>query len=126
MGNVVFGAGSQFAFSSGAIQQLVLASGSASFASSFGVASVLGLGDGTVEGTYTLLSGAVNATNLSNVGAGSAVAIGSGGKSAYLQQVSAGNSLQLVVVPEPGVVTLAGLGAAAAAWALHRRRRARG
>jgi autotransporter-associated beta strand protein len=42
VGNVVFGAGSQFAFSSGALQQLVLASGSASFASAFGVASVLG------------------------------------------------------------------------------------
>jgi autotransporter-associated beta strand protein len=125
VGNVVFGAGSQFAFSSGALQQLVLASGSASFASSFGVASVLGLGDGTVEGTYTLLSGAVDATNLSNVGAGNAVAIGSGGKSAYLQQPSAGSSLQLVVVPEPGAVTLAGLGAAVAAWAIHRRRRTR-
>lgn len=122
VGNLVFGVGSQFAFSSSALQQLVLASGSASFASSFGVASVLGLGGSTVEGTYTLLSGAVDPTNLANVGAANAASIG-GGKSAYFQQPSTGGSLQMVVVPEPGAVTLAGIGAAVAAWAAHRRRR---
>jgi autotransporter-associated beta strand protein len=116
IGNLVFGAGSKFVFSPGELLQLTLSSGSASFASTFGIADVLGLDGSTAEGTYTLLAGAVDFTNLTNVGSANAASIGSG-KTAYFQQ----GSLQLVVVPEPGTITMAGLGAAVAAWFIRRR-----
>jgi autotransporter-associated beta strand protein len=121
LGNFVFGAGSNFKFTVGESLQLSLASGTASFASTFGVANVLGIDETTPEGTYTLIDGTVNFTNVINVGAANAVPIGDGTKSAYLQQ----GSLQLVVVPEPSAVTLAGVGVMSLAWAIRRRLAAR-
>jgi len=117
LGNVVFGAGSKFAFTSDLVQQLTLVTGSASFASSFGIGDVLGLDESTALGTYTLLAGTVDFTNIIDVGFGNAQPIG-GEKWAYFEE----GSLQLVIVPEPGTLALTGLGLAAAIWVVRRRR----
>ena len=66
------------------------------------------------QGTYTLFS----ALSLSGtLGASTSGSIGS--FTGTLSRV--GNTVQLVVVPEPGTLPLAGLGFAAAAWAFRRR-----
>lgn len=57
------------------------------------------------NGTYTLISGTMDSSNLANLGLENAFDIGSG-RSAYF----AGSSLQLVVIPEPGVAILGSLG----------------
>lgn len=119
LGNLTFGSGSQLVFSQTAT--LTLSGGTASFfsgtpGSRFGIDDLIGLTSSTPESTYTLLSGAVDTTNLDNVGASNAFNLG-GGKSAYFQS----GSLQVVVVPEPGSVALALLGLGGAAWALRRR-----
>ncbi|MFM7245271.1 MAG: beta strand repeat-containing protein [Planctomycetaceae bacterium] len=90
--------------------------GTTTFGGSFGIANILGVGSSTPDGTYTLISGNIDFTNVTNVGLGNAVSLG-GGKSAYLQQ----GSLQLVVVPEPA--SLAILCSAAAAVVVYKRRR---
>ena len=90
----------------------VTVGGSASFGG-FGVLDILGLDQTTPDGSYTLISGAVNVANVANVGPANAVSLG-GTKSAYLEQ----GSLRLVVVPEPAtavVVALCGAGIAALA-----------
>ncbi|MES2707543.1 MAG: hypothetical protein V4726_13175 [Verrucomicrobiota bacterium] len=69
--------------------------------SSFGAASLLGLGGGTPAGTYPLLRGTATdfaALGLSNWGAAKAYDLG-GGKSAWLAQQ--GSDLQLVVTGPP-------------------------
>jgi autotransporter-associated beta strand protein len=59
---------------------------------------------GTVDnGTYTLINGTLNSTNLGNFGLANAYDIG-GGRTAYFQN----GSLQLVVIPEPNVAALLG------------------
>jgi len=66
------------------------------------------------QGTYTLFSaGSLSGT----LGASTSGSIGS--FTGTLSRV--GNTVQLVVVPEPGTLPLAGLGFAAAAWAFRRR-----
>jgi fibronectin-binding autotransporter adhesin len=61
---------------------------------------------GTIaDGTYTLISGTLDETNLGNFGSGNAYNLG-GGRSAYFQE----GSLQLVVIPEPGAALLGSLG----------------
>jgi fibronectin-binding autotransporter adhesin len=116
LGSLTFGADSKLAFSS----SLTVDSGTVTF-NGFGINDIIGLDGSLVSaGTYTLLGGTAifDLTNALNVGAGNAVNIG-GGKSAYLQE----GSFQVVVVPvpEPAGLTVAGLGIAAAAWALRRR-----
>jgi fibronectin-binding autotransporter adhesin len=70
------------------------------------------------DGTYTLLRGTTTSfANLGNFGPGPQAKDLGGGRSAYF----ADGSLQLVVVPEPSLAALAGLGLAAAGWALSRR-----
>ena len=62
---------------------------------------------GTVfDGTYTLINGTLDSTNLDNFGVGNAFDLG-GGRSAYFQS----GSLQLVVIPEPSAALLGALGA---------------
>lgn len=80
----------------------------------FGIINLLGLDHAVDAGTYTLINGNVNFTNVFNVGVENAYDLGNG-KSAYLQQ----NSLQVVVIPEPSAALLGGLGL----LALLRRRR---
>jgi autotransporter-associated beta strand protein len=57
------------------------------------------------DGTYTLITGTLDSTNLGNFGLANARDIG-GGRSAYFQD----GSLQLVVIPEPRAALLGGLG----------------
>jgi autotransporter-associated beta strand protein len=103
LGNLVFGTGSQLAFST--TDTLTASSGTVSFISGFGIDDLFGLDGTTVaEGTYTLIAGTVDFTGLDNVGFANRQAIG-GGKEAYFNQ----GSLQVIVVPEPStLVCLAG------------------
>jgi hypothetical protein len=81
--------------------------GTATFAhSSFGIADLVGLDSSAAEGTYSLIAGTVVGT-FDNVGLANAADIG-GGKKAYFEL----GSLNLVVVPEPSSLALAGLGIA--------------
>ena len=81
--------------------------GTATFAhSSFGIADLFGLDSSVAEGTYSLIAGTVSGT-FDNVGLANAVDIG-GGKMAYFEV----GSLNVVVVPEPSTLALAGLGIA--------------
>jgi autotransporter-associated beta strand protein len=114
-GNLTLANGALFAFDPGDTLDLV---GTFSLNSSFGVASLRNISGNSIDwstigqGTYTLMntSFAFNSGNISNFGqANQATGLG-GGKSAYFQQGSPTSSLQLVVVPEPGMLALAGIG----------------
>jgi len=100
-------------------------SGAVTLDNSFGVASLVNANGsafnwGSVsEGTYTLINTTSTFNNIQNFGAANAASIGSG-RSAYFQN----GSLQLVVVPEPSAIALAGLGVALAGYAAWKRRRA--
>lgn len=87
---------------------LTLASGKqATFShTSFGIADLVGLNSSVAAGNYTLIAGTVSGT-FNNVGEANAVDIGEG-KLAYFEQ----GSLNLIVVPEPSTLALAGLGLA--------------
>ncbi|MEX1047885.1 MAG: autotransporter-associated beta strand repeat-containing protein [Akkermansiaceae bacterium] len=85
----------------------------------FGIDNLLSAGSvidwSTIDGgIYTLVSGTLDSTNLDNFGLANAYNLG-GGRQAYFQN----GSLQLVVIPEPRVALLGGLGM----LALLRRRR---
>jgi autotransporter-associated beta strand protein len=120
-GDLQFASGANFLFD--ASRTLAVASGKTmTFAGPFGIANIVGLDASTPLGTYTLVSGSVDFTNVINVGAANQVAIAGGGNTAYLQQ----GSLQLVIVPEPTAVALAVIGGCAALtagrWRGRRRR----
>ena len=74
--------------------------GSVSFAD-FGVEDIVGLDSDTELGTYTLIDGLVDFTNIGNKTFETAFDLG-GGKSAYFEE----GSLNLVVVPEPVTLSL--------------------
>lgn len=116
-GNLVFGAGSTLGFD--AFAPLTV-SGSVTFASpsTFGVEDIVGVSSSTPDGTYTLIAGNVDTTNLANLGAVNAFDLGSG-KAAYFQS----GSLQLVVVPEPTSLAAVAAGAGIVAMVLRRRAR---
>lgn len=116
-GNLVFGAGSTLGFD--AFAPLTV-SGSVTFASpsTFGVEDIVGVSSSTADGTYTLIAGNVDTTNLANLGAINAFDLGSG-KAAYFQS----GSLQLVVVPEPTSLAAVAAGAGIVAMVLRRRAR---
>ena len=114
-GDLTFASGANFLFDP--LATLTVTAGTISFGD-FGIANLIGLDGSVAEDTYTLIqdtgSAVIDFTNDTNLGIANAVPIG-GGKYAYLQQ----GSLQVVVIPEPSVALLAGLG-----WlALVRRRR---
>ncbi|MFM1903884.1 MAG: hypothetical protein RLZZ440_1784 [Planctomycetota bacterium] len=118
-GNVSFGQNALFTFNPSAP---LTVGGNVTFTNpaDFGVDDIIGLSNLTPEGTYTLIAGTVDTTNLANFGAGNAYDLGSG-KSAYFQQ----GSLQLTVVPEPSAIPLA-VGIAAALMRLRQRSRRTG
>jgi autotransporter-associated beta strand protein len=98
--------------------------GAVTLDNSFGVASLVGANGSAInwgsiaDGTYTLVGQTASTfNNIQNFGANNATSIG-GGRTAYFQN----GSLQLVIVPEPGALSLAGIGAAVAAWCAIRRR----
>jgi autotransporter-associated beta strand protein len=102
-GNLSFATGADLLFSD---TYTLTVAGTVNFGG-LSIADVAGLNSSTLAGTYTLINGNVDFTNIGNVGAGNAADIG-GGKSAYFEQ----GSLKLIVVPEPSTLALAGLGIA--------------
>lgn len=108
VGNIAFDGGSFLDLES---LTSTMAAGTISFANTgFGVDN-LRLNGAVIDwssvgdGTYTLLTGTLDETNLDNFGLANAQDIG-GGRSAYFQE----GSLQLVVIPEPRALLLAGAG----------------
>ncbi len=127
-GNLTLSNGALFAFDPGDTLDLV---GSFALDSSFGVASLRNTSGTSIDwstigqGTYTLMNTnfVFNSGNISNFGqANQATGLG-GGKSAYFQQGSPTSSLELVVVPEPGMLALSGIGLGMATLAFMKCRR---
>lgn len=123
LGNIAFSGSSRLAFDP--IWPLLVSSGTASFASGFGIGNISGLNASTPDGTYTLLNevtgGSINLANLANVGPVNAYNLG-GGKSAYFEP----GGLKVVVVPEPTALAMLGCGAACGGlWLCRRGRRRR-
>lgn len=114
-GDLTFAAGTKLIFSD--TYTLTLASGKQASFGALGIADLLGLDSSFADNTYTLISGTVDFSNISNVGLANAYDLGNN-KAAYFQQ----GSLQVVVytVPEPTSFALLGLGIAG--WAILRRR----
>jgi autotransporter-associated beta strand protein len=119
LGDVVFGAGSKLAFST--TDTLTISGGTLSFfagtaGSRFGIDDLIGISASTPLGTYTLISGTVDTSNLDNFGPANPYVLGDG-KTAYFEQ----GSLEVVVVPEPGGLLLAALGITALGCSARRR-----
>lgn len=124
-GLLTFGNGALLAFDASSAGLQLAGANNVSFlnAAAFGVASLrTRLGEaidwsGIADGTYTLLANTTtDFSGIGNFGQANAYDLG-GGRSAYFQN----GSLQLVIVPEPGAIALAGIGIAVAGWGLRRR-----
>jgi len=121
VGATTFGSGSLLAFDP---TGPLIAQNTLTF-SSFGISSLANVNWGSLnlDSPYTLIDGAQNfaSASLNNFGEENKVDVG-GGRQAYFQAIGVGGTaLQLVVVPEPAGIALAGLGVAAAAWGFRRR-----
>jgi autotransporter-associated beta strand protein len=97
--------------------------GSVTLDNSFSVASLVEADGSAIDwgaiadGTYTLIGTSSTFNTIANFGAENAFSIGAG-RTAYFEN----GSLQLVVVPEPSALALAGFGVALAGYAARRRR----
>jgi autotransporter-associated beta strand protein len=119
-GSILIDAGAGLVFDPG--NPLTVSSGTVTFGTGFGVDDIVGLDGANIsEGLYALINGTVDLTGVDNVGFANRLSIG-GGKEAYFQQ----GSLQLVVVPEPGAMTLAAAAVASGLGFRFGRRRRRG
>lgn len=94
----------------------VTSNGIMTFASGFGVANLVGLDVTVPAGTYTLVAGTVDTSNLSNVGSGNAYTYAPDHTAYFLP-----GGLNLVVVPEPTGLAGFAAGAAILGWRLRRR-----
>ena len=116
-GNLAFASGSFFEITD--VNDPLAVSGTVSFGTGFGIANLLGLQWDALDldTPYTLISTSqtFSGSDIANFGAGNAAPVGTSGRLAYFQN----GSLKLVVIPEPGVALLGGLGL----LALLRRRR---
>ena len=127
-GGLTIAAGGLFAFNPA--DPTLDVSGAVSLDNSFGIASLVNPDGSAItwssvnDGSYSLIGLTSSLfSGISNFGAGNAADIGTG-RTAYFTNTTESGGLSLVVVPEPGTFTLAGLGlaAAAAAWARRRSR----
>ena len=98
--------------------------GSTTFASGFGVANLTGFSWDALDldTPYAVLATTqqFSLADISNFGLAARAPVGTASREAYFTSEPSGG-LQLVVVPEPGTLPLAGLGVAAAAWVVRRR-----
>ena len=112
VGATTFGSGSLLAFDP---TGPLIAQNTLTFPS-FGISSLANVNWGSLnlDSPYTLIDGVQNfaSAGLNNFGEVNKVDVG-GGRQAYFQ--ASGTDLQLVVVPEPAAIALAGIGVAAAA-----------
>ncbi len=118
-GGLTLAAGANFVFS---LTETLTVDGSVWLDSSFGVANLLGLDESTPLGIYTLIDSLTTnfeLLDLQNWGMDNAFDLGNG-KLAYFQE----GSLQLAVIPEPGVAGLIGASTLLLAM-IHRRRKSR-
>lgn len=120
-GAATFDSGAQLAFDAAGP---LIATDQLSF-TNFGISSLAGVNWDSLDlnSPYTLIDGNQDfaSAGLLNFGELARTPVGTNREAYFQAGGDGGNALQLVVVPEPGTTTLAGLGLAAAAWALRRR-----